>query len=288
MERLEKIFKALIFPHIALAALLLPASAVLLILAFTGAPAVLQYISYAVSAYTLTVWSVRLPKIITWTKRVKENNEFLLRYSSDIHLRVKISLYFSLAINAVYGIFQLALGIYHTSIWYYSMAAYYMLLTLMRLFLLSHTKKYLPCEQIKTEIIKYRMCGAGLLTISLILSAIMFFIVEQGKAFEHGQITTIAIAAFTFITLTVAIINQIKYRKYNSPVFSASKIISLISALVSMITLEATMLTTFGSADGVTRKAFLMFSSAAVSIFTVAVAVYMILGKYKLTGENNE
>ncbi len=264
------------------------ASIVLLALAFTVAPLFLQYCAYVISAYTLTVLSVRVPKIIEKSRDLKESNAFLLRYSSDIHFRVKLSLCFSLAINAVYGVFQLVLGIYHISLWYYSMSAYYALLVIVRIFLFSHTKKYAPGEQIKTEILKYRICGGMLLAMNLALAAVMFFIVVQGRAFEHGQITTIAIAAFTFTTLAIAIVNQIKYKKYNSPLFSASKIISLISALVSMITLEATMLTTFGGADDITRKAFLMSSSAAVSLFTVAVAVYMLMGKYKFTGENNE
>ena len=70
---------------------------------------------------------------------------------------------------------------------------------------------------------------------------------ERNRTFHHHEITTIALAAYTFTSLTFAIINTVKYRKYHSPVYSASKAISLASACVSLLTLESTMLTTFGN-----------------------------------------
>ena len=74
------------------------------------------------------------------------------------------------------------------------------------------------------------------------------------------------------------IINIVKYRKYNSPVYSASKAISLAAACVSMLTLEATMLTTFGdgSMDAITRKIMLGCTGGVISVFIIVMAVYMI------------
>ena len=86
-------------------------------------------------------------------------------------------------------------------------------------------------------------------------------------------------AAYTFGSLTLAVVNVVKYRKYNSPVYSASKAISLASACVSMLTLESTMLTTFndGSMDLTTRRIMLGASGGVISIFIIAMAIYMIV-----------
>jgi hypothetical protein len=54
------------------------------------------------------------------------------------------------------------------------------------------------------------------------------------------MITTIAMAAFTFSTFIIAIINLVRYKKYKSPVYSAIKIVSFIAGCVSMLTLETT------------------------------------------------
>ena len=71
---------------------------------------------------------------------------------------------------------------------------------------------------------------------------------------------------------------MVKYRKYNSPVYSASKAISFAAACVSMLTLESTMLTTFGDGtmDEIGRKILLGTSGGAISVVIIAMAVYMI------------
>ena len=97
------------------------------------------------------------------------------------------------------------------------------------------------------------------------------------------MITAITMAAYTFTTLTTAIINVIKYRKYNSPVFSASKNISFAAACVSMLTLTSTMLTTFndGTINTFTQKFMLACVGFTVSAVIVIMAIYMIVQSTK-------
>ena len=85
-------------------------------------------------------------------------------------------------------------------------------------------------------------------------------------------------AAYTFTAFTVAIINIIKYRKYNSPVYTASKAISLTAAVVSILTLVATMLTTFGdgSMSILTRKIMLGCTGGVVAVFIIIMAIVTI------------
>ena len=136
------------------------------------------------------------------------------------------------------------------------------------------------------EISKYRVCGIVFLIMNIAISVMIFFMVYWNRTFRHHEITTISMAAYTFTSLTIAIVNVVRYRKYNSPVYSASKAISLAAASVSILTLEATMLTTFGeeTLNLVERRIFLGLSGGAVSIFIVAMAIYMIIrgtGKLK-------
>ena len=129
------------------------------------------------------------------------------------------------------------------------------------------------------ELRKYRACGIVFLVMNLALALMIFFMVYWNRTFHHHEITTIAMAAYTFTSLTLAIINTVKYRKYNSPVYSASKAISLASACVSMLTLESTMLTTFGdgTVDLAGRRLCLGLSGGAISVLIIAMAVYMIV-----------
>ena len=277
----KKIGKALLFPHIAIMIVLVPISIVLLVasMVFIGTESPIAYISYVLSAYTLTVWCVKIPYLIKFFKAFKDENKYARKWQDDTRLRVNVSLYGSFFWNIAYALFQLWLGFYHHTFWFYSLGAYYICLAVMRFFLLLHTRKYAPGEKMREELIKYRACGIVFLLMNLALALIVFFMVYWNRTFEHHMITAIAMAAYTFTAFTVAIVNVVKYRKYNSPVFSASKAISLAAALVSMLTLESTMLTTFGDGTmtATTQKWMLGATGGAISVLIVATAIYMIV-----------
>ena len=277
----KKLGKALLFPHIVIMLILVPLAATFLIgaMVFIGTESPAAIISYVLAAYTLTVWCCRIPYLIKFLKNFKNKNKYIQKWQGDTRLRVKISLYGSLIWNALYGIFQLWLGFYHHTFWFYSLGAYYICLAVMRFFLALHTRKYEPGENMRNELIKYRACGWVFLVMNLALALIVFFMVYWNRTFQHHMITAIAMAAYTFTSLVIAIINVVKYRKYNSPVFSASKAISLAAALVSMLTLESTMLTTFGDGtmDVTGQKWMLGATGGAISLLIVLAAIYMIV-----------
>lgn len=285
MNNLMKIGKAILFPHIAIMIVLLPIATVFLVysMVFMGTDSVIAIVSYVLAAYTLTVWCFRIPEIIRFFKTFKEENRYVRRWNEDTRLRVNVSLYGSFFWNAAYAVFQLGLGFWHRSFWFFSLAGYYICLALMRFYLSRHTRKYAPGEKMFEELKNYRACGIIFLLMNLALSLMVFFMVYWNRTFIHHEITTIAMAAYTFTALTMAIINIVKYRKYKSPVYSATKAISLAAACVSMLTLTSTMLTTFGdgTTDGLMRKIMLGATGAVVCLFIIVMAIYMIVQSSK-------
>ena len=283
----KRLGRAILFPHMAIMIILVPIATVLLVgsMVFVGTESVIAYVSYVLAAYTLAVWCFKIPHLVAWIRAFKEGNRYARMIQDDARLRVNLSLYGSLAWNTLYGMLQLWLGFYHHTFWFYSLGAYYVCLAVMRFFLVRHTRKYAPGEKMQTELVKYRACGWIFLIMNLALALIIFFMVYWNRTFEHHMITAIAMAAYTFTAFTVAIVNVVKYRKYNSPVFSASKAISLAAALVSMLTLESTMLTTFsdGTMTATEQKWMLGATGGVISVLIVATAIYMIvIGTKKL------
>ena len=276
----KKLGKALLFPHIAIMIILIPIATVFLVgaMVFLGTESPIAIVSYVLSAYTLTIWCFKIPNIIHFFKTFKRENKYAKRWFEDARLRVKVTLYGTLAWNSLYGIFQLWLGFYHHTFWFCSLGIYYICLAVMRFFLVSHTRKYEAGERMRNELKKYRACGWIFLVMNLALTLIVFFMLYWNRTFTHHMITAIAMAAYTFTAFTTAIINVIRYKKYNSPVFSASKAISFAAACVSMLTLTSTMLTTFsdGTMDALTQKLMLGGVGVAVSGVVVAMAISMI------------
>ena len=277
----KKLGKALLFPHIAIMIILIPIATVFLVysMVFLGTDSVIAIISYVLAAYTLTIWCFKIPHLIRIFKTFKDENKYARIWQDDTRLRVNVSLYGTLIYNTAYALLQLGMGFWHHTFWFYSLAGYYISLAVMRFFLVRHTRRHRSGEKMLEELVKYRACGIVFLVMNLALALIIFFMVYWNRTFKHHEITTIALAAYTFTSFTFAIVNTVKYRKYNSPVYSASKAISLASACVSMLTLESTMLTTFGeetmSLTG--RRILLGISGGAISAFIIAMAIYMIV-----------
>lgn len=285
----KKIGLNLLYPHLAVIICLLPISVAFLVfsLVYLGTESIIAIVSYLLAFYVLLVICFRVPNMINFFKTVKNENKYMKKWFSDVHLRMNVSLYASLIWNVSFAIFQLGLGFYHQSFWFYSMFAYYVMLGVMRFFLVKHTRKFKANEQKEIELKKYIISGWLLLFMNLALAVIVFFIVYWNKTFNHHMITTIALATYTFVTFTFAIINLVKYRKYKSPIYSAAKSISLIAGSVSMLTLETTMLTTFGTTeDPLFNQLMLSLTGAAVIAFAITMAIIMIVKGHKELKQN--
>ncbi|MCM1083569.1 MAG: hypothetical protein NC393_09320 [Clostridium sp.] len=281
MEKLKKILHKLLFPHKIVTILFVPSATALLVYAFAGKNVlpVIAYLSYFLSAYALTIACCAvIPAAKRKVSEIKQGNQYISRYLGDASLRVKISLYGSLAINAFYAIMQLGLGIYNHSVWFYALSGYYFLLGCMRFFLLRGTKQDKLGENCQRELRHYRFCGIMLLVMNIALSVIVFYIVRQNRGFSYHYIMTIAMAAYTFSTLASAIVNVVRYKKYNSPVMSAAKAINLVAAVVSMLSLETAMITAFGDGDGGSfRRTMTSCTGFVVCAVILYMAVYMIV-----------
>jgi len=221
---------------------------------------------------------LQVPAIIRRIQRFRHENKYYLRYQNDVQLRINLSLYGAFGFNALYALFQLCLGLRHRSAWFYAMAVYYLLLAVMRLTLVRHTSHYAAGEDTTIEWRKYRFCGWLLLVMNLALAIFTLYFIFRIRTFQHHEITTIAMAAYTFAALAIAVINVIRYRKYGSPAYSAAKAISLASAIVSMLTLENALLTTFGQESDELFRQIILGASGIVVIFVVqGIALNMIV-----------
>lgn len=275
----KKLTSRLLFPHPVFICLFVPSALTLLIYsaAFCESTDMISIISYVCSFCALALVCLRIPDIIRFVKRFRKENKYAVRYASDVRLRINISLYGAFMFNAVYAAFQLVLGLKHHSVWFYSMAGYYLLLGLMRLMLVKYTRTHTPGQQLETEWKKYRLCGILLMLMTIVLTIFILYFVLQIREFRHHEITTISMATYTFASLTLAIINALRYKKYGSPAYSAAKAVSLVSAVVSVLTLENAMLTSFGKeGSGLFRQIMLGATGAAVVCAVQGIAVYMI------------
>ena len=198
---------------------------------------------------------------------------------TDAAFKVRVSLYFSLAINLAYSAFKLISGIFYSSLWIEAFAVYYILLSVIRFILLHHIERKKDAGLIE-EYRSYRISAVLMMFINLTLSGIVLNMIVKNEAAAYSDIYVITSAAYTFYILTVSIIDLVKYRKYKSPVMSSAKAIRFAQALVSLLSLEASMLVQFGD-DESYRRLMLALTGAGVCIIVLAMSVYMIIRSVK-------
>lgn len=284
MERFKRGLNKLLFPPVKVIILLVPVAAALLTLTFafdwTEQPVAIA--SYFLSAYALTIVCARAPALVRAVRAVKQDNRYIRRYTSDAGLRIKLSLYISVAVNLLYALLQLGSGFYYHSVWFYALSGYYALLGLMRFFLLRDARRTTLGLNRLTELYRYRFCGMILLLVNLAIAVIITFIVSQNRGFAYNEILSIAMAAYTFFAMGKAIVDIVKYRRYESPVMSAAKAINLAAALMSMMSLETALISAFGSGENpIFRRVMTASTGAAVCLAVLAMALYMIVTSTK-------
>lgn len=296
MEKWKAICKKLIFIPVWLMILLTVISVVGLAAVFLNGwdGSAISYAVYVLSFYTLSVlcvfFSMVFPKKYEQIREKIYSHPLGNRYMTDAAFKVRISLFTSLGINLAYSALKLGTGIYYRSLWIGAIAVYYILLSVIRFILLYHMERKKDAGLIG-EYRSYRTAAVLMMCINLTLSGIVLNMILGDKTPAISDVLVITSAAYTFYVLTVAVIDMIKYRKYKSPVMSAAKAARFAQALVSMLSLEASMLVQFGNDENY-RRLMLALTGAGVCVMVVTMSVYMIVHANKemkkLSEENHD
>lgn len=171
--------------------------------------------------------------------------ETIRRYRVEQIFRLKISL----AVVLFFCAYEAFLGIYYRSPWFGALATYYIMLAGARALLLYGAHR-LGGDRAKALRL-YRLCGGVLLLLTVALGAICYNAIFLGESSSYPGHLIYGVAAFAFYNITLAIRNVLKYRKRDDLIVSAEKILTLASALVSMFSLQTSLISTFGDGDAV-------------------------------------
>lgn len=288
MEQLKKIMKRIFFlPPLSIVIIAVPAFAAVIYVLVKEISGPLAYLSYLASAYALIISGLGVPGIVRsvrhWIEYHPLTKKILSiplghRYIKDVKFRTEVSLGIGFIINLLYIVMKMVSGIYYRSTWFISLAVYYTLLAVMR-FLLLYRKRWPESKmRLELELRRYRLCGYVLLAMNLALSGIVVFMVRYDRGYEYPGTLIYAMAAYSFYAVINAAINVIKFRRYESPILSAAKAISLVAALVSILSLETAMLAQFGGEDDpLFRKVMTGATGGGVCVIVLGMALFMIV-----------
>lgn len=283
-ERMKRLF--IINSKVIIIELLVIIFSLIYLILFNGFGTPISYVLYALMTYSLICIIVKLYNFIKkLIDKLIDSNQYLRKYRDDIRLRHRLALFASTGINVIYALFKFISGIIFKSIWFISFSLYYLLLVIMRVNLVRTEVN--ENKTLKEQYIKYRNTGIILLFMNVILSMIILIIVNEKIMITYPSSIAIGISAYTFYILTSSIINLIKYRKLKSPLMSASKVINVVTSLISLLSMEVVLLSVYGGNSTIEfKETMIMATGGGIAIIIIGISMYMIFKATEWIKEN--
>ena len=290
MKRAKEIFIKIFNPHYWLVILFLALSFVgLFLLLFGHINQIALYFMYALWFYTLLITITWIIRIVKKSKDVYKNSDskaisLLKRYKEDKTFSGVVSICIGLATSSLYVIYRLVLAVLYSSTWFLKLMVYYLILAILRGFLLyMYMKKN---RDSKREIFAFNVVSWMLLVLNIAMAGVSVLIIKNNEGFSYPGYIIYISAAYSFYAIIVSIINVVKYKRLGSPILSASKVLTFIAAMVSIFALQTAMLNQFGSDASYSFKLIInSVTGGAIALITILTSIYMIVRSQKLRKE---
>ncbi|MCR4675139.1 MAG: hypothetical protein K5675_09015 [Lachnospiraceae bacterium] len=207
---------------------------------------------YGFSFYTLVTTCVNGKAI--WMYHILpliEHIPFLHRLATDVKFRTVIFTRIALLINILYGVFQIVMGIESKTFWFVTLGAYYIMLIVARSTLLRGANPETFGKDLKEEYKKYVGTGIFLILMNLIVTGIVTVMFEENRTFEYPGYLIYAMALYAFYTLVLAIYGMVTFKRYNSPVLSATRCVNFACGMIAILSLEIALIHRFNEGNAV-------------------------------------
>lgn len=246
------------------------------------------YVFYILSAYSLVILLLKFFGNIGKTKRKfsetvlkkAENIPILKKYLTDSVFKGEVSLLRGAIFDIGYTVFRMVTGFIYSSVWFVSLSFYHLFLGLLRVYLIVCQKKRLA-KDLFFEYNCYEKTAWLLFFLNIPMSGMTVLMVIKNSGFSYPGYVIYVSAMYTFYTVISSAINLAKYRKAGSPIISAAKVISFITALMSVLGLQTAMISAFSTNGDGYRRMMNAITGAVVFGAVIVVAVYMLIKAYR-------
>lgn len=198
---------------------------------------------------------------------------FIGKIIKDPKQRILFASAASLALNAAYAIYNGVLGIIYGSLWFMTLSAYYIILSVMRF-----AAVLCGVKENGTENFVMRFTGVMLVVLSLVLAVSVCYSLRFEVARANGTIVMITIATYTFYKVIAAFIRAAKTVKRRVFLLTALRSIACADAAASVLSLQRSMLVSFEGLSGAEIKLMNTVTGIGVCLFIFISGVVSALG----------
>lgn len=212
---------------------------------------------YTLAAITLTISCYYIT--IHIRKNIREvikpaiaANPYTNKVTTDYRWRTIVFSVPGMVSNIIFAVFNGIIGIASRSAWFGTLAAYYILLSIMRAGVVRQDRKIAAIkekqEHMSRELSVYRRNSILFVLMAVVLAGAVILLLNAQGGKDYPGLTIYAVALYTFYKIITSTIEVIKVGKRKSPLLSITKRIGYIDSCVSILTLQTAMFASF--ADG--------------------------------------
>lgn len=212
-------------------------------------------------------------KAISLIVKTKIGNKIV----SSQRYRIILSAAVAFAFNLLYAIYHCVLGVLNISFWFITMCAFYGILATIRFSAVLCERNHYKLPSDDTDLFVMKFTGILLVILGIVLATINYVSLSQNIATKHEEIIMITIATYTFYKITMAIVKAVKQHKNPSPLLKTIRSIGYAEVSASILTLQRSMLVSFGSMDSRQMRFLNAMAGAVVCVFILILGLSMIV-----------
>ena len=294
----SKIFKPPVKVVIVTDLIAIPLTVIALVFLSSTNP--ISLIAYLLSTYALVITIIglkhfcrRLKQLVKGDKirsivrfrKLMNRHKLSAMYLSSKDFRAEVSLYFGLAFNLLFATFKAASGIHDRSAWLISIGFYYFAFAAARFMLTQNYRRQKTDERTNNKLYEYRTyrrCGIMMMLLNLTIGGMSVQMIWQNEVTSYSKAAVIISAAYTFYCFISGIKNVVSFRKSDNAILRATKDLTMSGAVMSMFSLQNSMLHTFGGDDDVRFRLIMnTVTGGCVLVIVLAIASFMIINGTK-------
>lgn len=218
-------------------------------------------------------------KLLTIAQKSKIGNRLI----NEQRYKVIFAATFGFFVNLLYAIYNGILGILNHSLWFAAMCAYYIIVGTMRFSAILCERKNNDMVSLQTEFFVMKFSGIMLTILSIVLTGVIYISLSQNIATKHDEIIMITIATYTFGKITMAVVKAVKQHNNSSPLLAVIRSIGYAEVAASILTLQRSMLVSFGSMNDAKAHLLNAATGAAVCLFVLGLGVALLIKKERKT-----
>lgn len=169
-----------------------------------------------------------------------------INFRNEIRKRRKLILILSLVLTLLFSIYNRIIGAIKESLWHESISIYYFLLVLIKSIILIYLEK---SKERKYDARIFNITKGLLIVLNILLIVPITLLVLNKRMVEMSLVFSIAIALYVTIKTTKSIVNFVKQRKTKDILLKELKVIDLTDVVVSILTLQNTLIAVNGEFD---------------------------------------